>query len=127
MNSYLLAAAGLAFLVGLAHSVLGEVLVFAHLRQGEFVPTHGGPNLRPRHVRILWASWHLVTLFGWCLAAMLLVLARPSSGGAERAYLLQAVAGTMVCGAGLVLVGTRGRHPGWVGLLAVSLLIALGS
>ena len=63
-NPLLLAAAGLA-LVGLVHSVLGEVLVFRTLRTHGLVPTAGYPVLRERQVRILWASWHLVTVLGW--------------------------------------------------------------
>lgn len=69
-NPLLLAAAGLA-LVGLIHSVLGEVLVFRTLRTHGLVPTAGYPVLRERQVRILWASWHLVTVLGWALSALL--------------------------------------------------------
>ena len=69
-NPLLLAAAGLA-LVGLIHSVLGEVLVFRTLRTQGLVPAAGYPVLRERQVRILWASWHLVTVLGWALSALL--------------------------------------------------------
>lgn len=68
-------AAALSFATGLAHSVIGEVLIFQRLRRGTVVPTHGGDALGERHVRILWASWHVLTLLGWCMALMLVELA----------------------------------------------------
>ena len=102
MNTYLAAAGILCFLIGLTHTVLGEVLVFQRLRaEGALIPTEGGTALRERHVRILWASWHLATVFGWCIAA------------------------APLAGAFLVLVGTKGRHPGWVGLLVAAVLVVL--
>ncbi len=121
MPSTLTLAAGLSFLVGAVHSVLGEVLIFAKLRSGGIVPTNGGPLLRERNVRILWASWHVLTVFGWGLGAILLWIDRSGSAAAMRPVLdLTAVA--MMAGSALVLIGTKGRHPGWLGLLAVALL-----
>jgi hypothetical protein len=58
MNPYLVAAAVLAFVVGLVHSVLGERLIFRRLRTGQVVPTNGGTVLRESHVRILWLPSH---------------------------------------------------------------------
>jgi len=53
MNAYFAAAGGLAFMVGLAHSILGERLVFSRMRAAGLVPTQGGTVLLERHVRIL--------------------------------------------------------------------------
>ena len=39
MNWYFVAAAALAFVVGLVHSVLGEIRIFRGLRRGRLVPT----------------------------------------------------------------------------------------
>jgi hypothetical protein len=127
MNPYLTSAAVLAFLVGLVHSVLGEVLVFSRMRQGQVVPTNGGSLLRQSHVRILWASWHLLTVFGWGFAAALLLLAQTPAVGTLRTHLLLGVVAAMVLGSALVLYGTRARHPGWVGLLGVAVLTWLGT
>ena len=117
-----LVAAVLAALTGLAHSVLGEILIFRHLRNGSLVPTLGAPPLRERNVRILWATWHLATLFGWAFAGLLLQLAlgHPMSASLVTAAIVFAYLG----GAVLVLVGTKGRHPGWVALTAVAALTA---
>ena len=127
MNIYLVAAAALAFIVGLVHSVLGEVMVFSRMRQGRIVPTNGGSVLEQRHVRILWASWHVLTAFGWSFAAMLLLLASEPPTGHLGDMVLQAIAIAMLFGALLVFYGTKARHPGWLGLLGVAVLTWLGS
>lgn len=126
MNTYLIAAAALAFIVGLVHSVLGEVMLFSRMRQGLVVPTNGGSVLQQRHVRILWASWHVLTAFGWSFAAMLLFLAPEPSAGHLRVSILQAIAVGMLFGSLLVLYATKARHPGWLGLLGVAVLTWLG-
>ncbi len=126
MNIYLVTAAVLAFLVGLVHSVLGERLIFGRLRQGRLVPTNGGSLLLERHIRILWASWHVLTIFGWCIAAVLLWLSLPSSDPSSALFIERAIVFSMLAGSALVLLGTRARHPGWVGLLAVAVFVWLG-
>jgi hypothetical protein len=126
MNRLLVAAAVLAFIVGLVHSVLGERMVFRRMRRGGFIPTDGGRVIGEGHVRILWASWHVLTVFGWCLAAVLLWLARAPALGASEGFIADAVAAAMLAGSALVLVGTRARHPGWAGLLGVAVLTWLG-
>lgn len=125
MNRYFLAAAILAFLVGLVHSILGERLIFRRMRQGGFIPTNGGRVIGEGHVRILWASWHVLTVFGWCLAAVLLWLAQAEP--APHALIAQAIVVAMTAGSFLILVGTRGRHPGWIGLLGVAVLAWLAN
>ncbi|TZF79653.1 hypothetical protein [Cognatilysobacter lacus] len=127
MQTALNAAAVLAVLTGLVHSTLGEWLIFRHLRQGTFVPQLGAPPLRARNIRILWATWHLASVFGWAFAAILFSLAN-SPEAPLRQRVLQAAVAANAGGAILVLVGTRGRHPGWVALGAVAICawVALG-
>lgn len=120
-------AAVLAVLVALIHSVMGEVLIFRHLRAGTLVPTRAAAPLRERHVRILWASWHIASVFGLTAAAILWRAADASQpDGTFGAYAVSAVSLGMAASSLLVLVGTRGRHPGWLGLLAVALFAAWG-
>ncbi|MBK6489691.1 MAG: hypothetical protein IPF98_23185 [Gemmatimonadetes bacterium] len=126
MNAYFAAAGGLAFMVGLAHSILGERLVFSRMRAAGLVPTQGGTVLLERHVRILWATWHVVTAIGWCLAAVLVWLSLSSVGQAAQSVIALLIAAAMGVSALLVLVGTKGRHPGWVGLAGVAVLAAIG-
>ena len=126
LNSYLLAAAILAFIVGLVHSALGERLVFRRLRKGGAIPTNGGTLLGEGHVRILWASWHVLSVFGWGISCILLWLAFHAPARASAGFILNAIAVSMLCGAGLVFVGTKARHPGWAGLLGVAVLVWIG-
>ena len=120
-------AAAIAVLTGIAHSVLGEVLIFRQLRQGTLVPAGEAPPLRPRHIRILWATWHLASVFGWAFAVVLARLA-VTPDAALRTLIVEAAVVAYAGGALLVLIGTRGRHPGWLALAAVAALtwVAVG-
>lgn len=126
MNWYFVSAGVLAFAIGLVHSVLGELLIFRRMRVSGFIPTNGGPVLREPNVRILWASWHVVTVLGWCLAGLLIWLAYPASGAAAQRPVALGVSASMLASSVLVLVGTKGRHPGWLGLLGVAILTSVG-
>jgi hypothetical protein len=127
MNWYFAVAGVLAFLIGLVHSVFGERLIFQRMRAEGFIPTNGGQVLREPHVRILWASWHLVTVLGWGTAVALFWLANPSNAHLAQSTVSGAVAASMLASSALVLVGTKGKHLGWVGLLAVAVLAVAGA
>lgn len=127
MNTYLAAASLLAFFVGTAHSVMGEAMIFSRMRQRRLAPTQGSPMLGRAHVRILWASWHVATVFGWLAAAKLMFLAARPVPPDLRQVLLLAIGVAMFVASLLVLFGTRGRHPGWVAMLLVATLILLGN
>ena len=124
MDYFYLAAGVIAALTGVVHSVLGERLIFRHLRRGTVVPTLGAPPLRERHVRILWATWHLGSVFGWAFAGLLLWMA--VSPDSQSSPVTSAITFANLGGAILVLIGTRGRHPGWIALLAVAVLAWVG-
>lgn len=127
MNAYFIAAAALASIVGLVHSVLGEIMIFRRMRKpGRAVPTDGGAILTGPNVRILWASWHVLTVFGWGMAAILIRQAQPVARGLGDGAIEQAIMVSMLLGSVLVLIATKARHPGWVGLLGVALLVWLG-
>lgn len=125
-NAFLFAAGCLTIIVGLIHSVLGEILIFRRMRSGGLIPTEGSPILRERHVRILWASWHVVTVFGWGFGALLLRLSFPLSEYTLQTFIENAALFSMLAASLLVLVGTKGRHPGWLGLLGVAILLWIG-
>lgn len=121
MQNYLIAAGVLMILIGIAHSVIGEILIFRQLRAGTIVPLLAPPPLRERHLRILWANWHLTSALGWGLAALLMLIAvapDPSS----YALQVRTIAVATLAGSLLVLYATRGRHPGWIGLLVAAVL-----
>lgn len=120
MNTGLIAATVLAVLVGLIHSVLGEVLIF----QRQPRDSRGRRRLQ-RPFDILWACWHIATVFGLGFAAVLWQLAVMPEPFALRGFLLNMVAVVYAVSGLLVLFGTRARHPGWIGLGGVALLIML--
>lgn len=112
--NFMLTSAGiLCFLLGTIHSILGERMIFQPLRKEE-------DNAIIRKSRgILWATWHLVTLFGGCLGLYLLDLGGVNIPGAFTVY----IAFTMFLGALLVFIGTKSKHPGWMVLLLIAVLV----
>ncbi len=114
------------FVIGLVHSILGERFIFRRMRSTRFIPTNGGQVLREPHVRILWASWHVVTMMGWCIAIFLFWLALPSSKDLESSLPVQAAAISMLASSMLVFIGTRGKHLGWLGLLVAAIFTTIG-
>ena len=126
-NVWLAAAAGVLFLVALAHSVLGEAMVFRRVRGAAWLQADTGRRLGRGHLGILWATWHGLTALGWGVAAVFGWLARlPSTARAPLAFVDDALVAALAVTALLVFVGARGRHPGWVGLLATAVLAWLG-
>ncbi len=123
MQTYLVAAAIMAIIVGIVHSALGEILIFNKLRTSGLVPSEPAPPLQARNVKILWATWHLASVFGWAFAGLLFTLAQGS--GSLHMATLNATIFAFLGGSLLVLIGTKGRHPGWLGLLAVAALTFL--
>ena len=125
MNVFLFAAACLTVVVAMVHSILGEVLIFRNLRKSGLVPTKGGTALKERHVRILWASWHVLTILGLGMAVILFRMVYPVSELIVHDFIMSVISISMFLAAILVLVGTKARHPGWVGLSAVAVLLWL--
>ena len=126
MNGWLIAAAALLVLVGSVHSVFGEILIFRRMRTGAGIPTNGGGVLREPHGRILWATWHLVSILGLPIAAGLAWLALPGNGARVPSAVLLSIGAAMLAGSLLVFVATKGKHMGWAGLLGVAVLIGIG-
>ena len=124
MDSYLLVAGCLSIALGIIHSVMGEFLIFRRMRDGHIIPTNGHPVLKERHVRILWASWHLASVFGWGLGVILLRYSFYSTEQ-NQLFIENTILLSMLSGALLVFIGTKGKHPGWVVLLAITILLAI--
>ena len=76
-ESWLLVGGLVAIVVAVVHSALGEVLIFQRMRKETIVPTQGQPVLRERYVRILWATWHIVSVFGLAIAGVLVFMSLP--------------------------------------------------
>lgn len=127
MELNLMAAGITAFIVGLFHTILGEFLIFKRMRNGSIIPTQGHTLLKERHVRIIWASWHIVTIFGWSFGAVLINLSISSSAATSTHFILSAIIISMTISALLVLFSTKAKHPGWVGLLAIAIFTLIGT
>lgn len=120
MNTFLFAAGVLSIVVGLIHSILGEVLIFKKLRVDSLIPTMAKEPLRERNIRILWATWHLASIFGWAIGAILIKLAGLDLAVSDA--IVQYIAFSMFAAGVLVLIATKAKHPGWVGLCGVAIL-----
>lgn len=114
MHWYLLAAALLAA-TGLVHSVMGQRMILRPMRAA-----------RTPYAGILWATWHLVTLTGLCIASVLVWLAQPAQSGAGASVPAWSIIAAMLAGSATVFFGTKGRHPGSIALLGVAILTWLG-
>lgn len=123
-ESWLLVAGAVTVVVGIVHSVLGEVMIFRGMRAGSIVPTKGQPVLKERYVRILWATWHIVSVLGFAMAAVLISLSINLEIGLTELF-LGSVAVAMGVSSALVLYATKGMHPGWIGLLIVAVSAGL--
>jgi hypothetical protein len=122
MQTLFIVAGVLTVVTGLIHSVFGEKLIFQHLRNGSLVPAMGAPPLRERNIRIIWATWHLATVFGFAIAGILFWLGLADTNQPLKPVVMSAIIFAYLGGSILVLIGTKGRHPGWIALLLVSAL-----
>lgn len=120
MNQILFSAGVLSIIVGLIHAVLGEILIFRQLREKSIIPTMPANPLRQRNIRILWATWHIASIFGWGIGAVLINLAHAEVE--YSTFTIHAIALSMFLSGLLVLIATKARHPGWVGLFGVAVL-----
>lgn len=130
MNIYLLIAGILSYLLSIVHSVLGEYLIFRHKRvKGSLVPQKSDSEISKRHLGIIWATWHLVSIFGWCIGAILIKIAFVENDidNHNLAFIIRGIMYAMIASSATVFLGTKGRHPGWIVLLAIAILLYIGS
>lgn len=128
MRTLILAAPPLIFLLGFAHSVLGEFLIFRHLRKnGRWIDT-GLSGLKVQQIRALWSTWHLLTILGWSVALILTVNSYvfPSAYRNVQAIVIDTLFATFILAAIFWFVGTRGKHPAWIVFLIISFFIWCG-
>ncbi len=123
MNYYLALAASIAFLTGIVHSTMGELLIFRRLRRKNNSVDGQNSGLPIAHQRIIWASWHMVSVFGWGFGAVLLWLSFSSENSKATEFVEYTIIISMFIASMLVLFGTKGKHPGWIALLAISVIL----
>jgi len=113
MNS-LHVAAVLTFLLGLAHSLLGEHFILIRLfRRRDLPRLFGGTEFTTRTLRF---AWHITTIAWWGMAALLWLA---GSGNLTERGALTVIGCSFVVAGLLPLVITRGRHLSWLVLLLV--------
>jgi len=130
MNTYLFIAGILFFFLGIAHSVIGEYLIFKDKRdKGSIVPSKKSAELKERHLRIIWATWHLSSFLGWSIGAILIKISLEQNqlNSIISNFIVQAIIYATFISSFLVLFGTKGKHPGWVGFLLIGILLIIGS
>jgi len=130
MNIYFLITGILCFILGLVHSILGEYLIFRDKRnKGNLVPSKVNTELKERHLRIIWATWHLSSFFGWCIGAFLVKLSIDQNmlDSEFINFMINSTIFTMFASSLLVLIGTKGKHPGWIVLLLIGILLIIGN
>lgn len=119
MSILLLIAGCLSLLLGLAHSLLGERLIFRSWRKSP-------PAIPRRHQNIIWASWHIVSFLGFGIGGALIWVSHfPDLVLALKPALINLIISFVLSGV-LVLYATRGKHPGWMVLLVIAVLTVLG-
>jgi hypothetical protein len=123
MNVYFALASGLGLILGLSHSVLGELLLISRLTNAGLPAVGGSTDFARRTLRF---SWHLPTVLGLGLTAILLWLSLQPSPGTELAFVERALALSFAACWLVVLLISRGKHPGWVAFLALAVLTWLG-
>ena len=111
-------AALLFFLLGLAHSFLGERYILIRLfRRNDLPKIFGGTEFTTRTLRF---AWHITTVAWWGLASMLVLAAR---GELNSRSALVSIAFIALLSATLPLIITKGRHLSWLVLIAIAALI----
>jgi hypothetical protein len=106
----------LLFVIGSAHSYLGERYILIRLfRRGELPKLFGGTEFTKNTLRF---AWHLTTIAWWGFAAILIHLAQPSI---SIAVLSNIIGITFLVHFGIAIVGSKGKHLSWVIFLFVGL------
>lgn len=130
MNLYILIAAILCLILGIVHSFLGEYLIFKLKRKkGNLIPSIASSDFKERHLRIVWATWHLTSLLAFLIGALLIKTSLEQSAFNPNIYsfIIESITYTMFSASLLVLIGTRAKHTAWVVLIIIGTLLILGT
>ncbi len=123
MNTYFFIAGILAFIVGFAHSYLGERFFLPRLRQKEQEMDVGTEKFVNRTLR---GAWHLATLASWSSAVLMIAFAfRPLD---DSIIIVGRVMSNFYLFSGLLSVFmSHGRHLVWIIFFVLSLITWLGT
>lgn len=115
-------AAGLLMALAIAHSYLGERYILVRLFKRDSIPQLFGSTFFTKAT--LRFVWHLLTL-AWLGFAVLMGFA--ADGRLTPVSALKVIGVTMLASSVLPLVISKGKHLSWVVLMAVGLMVLMGS
>jgi hypothetical protein len=120
MNTPLLIAALLTFVIGAIHSWLGERRLLCPL----LAPDQRQGLLAKAFVRrVIRFAWHLTSIAWWGMGATVAALAMNPPLERQGRLALWAIAATFLVTGALILITSRGRHLAWPVFLAIVALI----
>jgi hypothetical protein len=124
---WLLLAAALCVLVGVAHSWLGEKNILIRLFRRDDLPKLFGSDWFTK--RTLRFAWHLTSVAWWGLGGVLVAVADGSAAdpAAMRQRVIAVVAVTFLIHAVLTAAASRGRHYAWMVFLAIAACAAFAA
>jgi hypothetical protein len=133
MSGRLRAVSLMLFAVGLAHSGLGELLIFRRMGRAQRLPSLAPFTLVSVPLRVLPSSdaltrqtlrsaWHTPTILGFAFALILRRYANLSEHGAAERFTIRTLAIALALCAVVWFAGTRGKHPGWAAFLVIAAL-----
>src|ERR1051326_849442 len=128
MNIYLLLSSALTVVLVLAHSILGELKLFACLREEALPPVKGIPmmwNAGAMTKQILRFIWHIASLFGLALAAIMIYFSQLPAFTASEVFVLKIISASLLSSGLLALILSKGSHLGWILFFAAALLCIL--
>jgi hypothetical protein len=124
MSASVFIAGGLAVLLGIAHSYVGERRVLPSILDRPDLPPLWGSTVLMR--RTLRFAWHLTSVAWLGGGALLVLLAGRLSEPSARLGVL-VLGGIFLASAVVAFVGSRGRHPAWAICLAIALAAWYGA
>jgi hypothetical protein len=114
-STLLIIAALLTFVVGIAHSLLGEKYLLMRLFRRQDLPKLAGSTTFT--VRTLRFAWHITTVAWWGFAAMLWLAAHDEL---TQEHALHLLAITMLVTSTMILIASRGKHLAWPVFAAIA-------
>lgn len=124
MNAYLLTASLLIVATAVVHSVLGELWIIGKLDPRGLPALRGSRAATRRTLRF---TWHVTSVLGLGIAAVVLYLASVERLTAEQTAVLRVISVTLFASFLVAIVGSRGRHPSWLVFLIVAGLVWRGA
>ena len=125
MNVYLILSGVLTTLMVIAHSVLGEKLIMIPLQKTEGLPRVRGSS---RNVKMtLRFAWHITTVMGIGIACIFFYYSKFTEFTSDQIFVLRILSVTFFVSFIVSIGGARARHPSWIVMLVISILVWLST